>query len=177
MLQLLQNRWVQTGAIPLVALGVAAAVSFLVIARGAGDASEGGRLFLTTGSSSAAGQGSPSAGGTVGLGGAGDRLPGTAVQALADLWNEAATCAAGRGRYFQQKGPDESESYLLIYDQGDQLIGVYLYTMAEMPAPWQRMEQLQGSGGKAILDFEHWGLFVYTRDPIGACAEAAESGG
>jgi len=175
MLLQLRSRWVQTSVLTVVGVAVGAVVSFLIFAGGAAGTS-GGQLFFATGGSSAAGPGSPGQAGKGGLETASVGLPGTAAQALADRWKEAPMCAAGLGRYFQQEGRDETDSYLLMYNRDDQLIGVYLYSMAEMPAPWQRTDQLQGNGGMALLDFEHWGLFVYAQDPIGACAEASQSG-
>ena len=167
MQQQLSNRWVQTGVLTVVAVAVGAVVSFLVFAGDTEDTLAGGKLLLATGTT---------AGGVAfvgktdgGFGGDSTLLPGTASEALSDGWKEAGNCADGRGRYFQQKGSAETESQLLMYDRDDRLIGTYLYSMAELPAPWQRADELQVNGGAALLDFEHWGIFVYTEDPAGAC--------
>jgi hypothetical protein len=104
-------------------------------------------------------------------------LPVTVAEAIAGGWKEAAMCAPGWGRYFHRDTTAETDSHLLMYDGDDQLIGLYLYSMSEIPAPWHRMDQLLVGGGAALLDFEHWGLFVYGKDPIGACSEDADAGG
>jgi hypothetical protein len=54
------------------------------------------------------------------------------------------------------------------------MIGVYLYSMAEMPQPWARTDKLLKSGGSALLNFEHWGLFIFNDDPTRACTTRAE---
>jgi hypothetical protein len=161
MQQLLRNRWVQTGALTVVAVVVTAVISFLIFGGGAGDTSAG--LFFATGGTTATGEG----GGLIGAPNV--HLPATAAEAVAVGWKETASCTSERGRYFQHDAPGENDSYLLVYDLDDQVIGVYLYSMAELPAPWQHMDQLLGEGGTAPLDFEHWGIFVYIQDPIGAC--------
>ena len=55
-----------------------------------------------------------------------------------------------------------------MYSRGDELIGIYHFARVEMPAPWQRHETL-ATGGQAVVDFPHWGLMVYFRNPAQAC--------
>ena len=96
-----------------------------------------------------------------------EELPLTAAEAVAAGWVDPILCSTGRGRYFQ-KGGVEEVPYLLMYDAADQLTGMYMVSETEMPAPWERTEQISGGAG-AVIDYEHWGLFVYFRDPIKAC--------
>jgi hypothetical protein len=73
------------------------------------------------------------------------------------------------GRYFSREQGGTGDPYYLLYSAGDKLIGVYLYSMVEMPAPWQVMKELRGGGGTPVIDREHWGLWVYFQDPTRAC--------
>ena len=173
MLKLLRNRWFQTAAFPLVGVVVGAVVSFLVFSNGdTEDTLLGNQLIFATGGSSAAS--------TAGSGNV--HLPVSAAAAVAAGWNDPVLCTAGRGRFFTQDRPGEDEPYILMFDKGDQIVGVYLYSKAEMPQPFERADEL--SGGTKLIDFEHWGLFVYTDDPTRACTkreegsvDAAASGG
>ena len=56
-----------------------------------------------------------------------------------------------------------------MYNGRDQLMGVYLYTVNEMPDPWKRMDKLLGGGGLPVVEFEHWGMYVFSLDPTRAC--------
>ena len=56
-----------------------------------------------------------------------------------------------------------------MYSSEDELIGIYLISEAEMPIPVKRTQEILGGAGP-IIDYEHWGLFVYFRDPTRACA-------
>jgi len=51
----------------------------------------------------------------------------------------------------------------------DDLIGVYMYSKTEMPPPWKHLDSLAGGGGLNIIDFSHWGIFVYFQDSVRAC--------
>ena len=95
-------------------------------------------------------------------------LPSTAAEAVAAGWKDPIICAPGRGRYFQNGPPGEDYSHFLMYDTADQLLGIYLFSEAEMPAPWALWESLTDSG-LTIIPYEHWGLFVYFQDPSKAC--------
>ena len=79
----------------------------------------------------------------------------------------------GQGKYFK-KTSGEQVPYLLMYDANDQLTGMYMFSKTEMPPPWEHMEQITGGGGP-VLDYEHWGLFIYFREPLDACT--AQQGG
>ena len=44
-----------------------------------------------------------------------------------------------------------------------------------MPAPWERVDDLT-AGGVDVVDFEHWGLFLYFRDQTRACGKGKRGG-
>lgn len=96
-------------------------------------------------------------------------LPMTAAEAVADGWKDPILCRVGRGRYFQKGDLDEGEQYFLMYNSKDNLIGVYHFSEFEMPSPWGQMDTLEGGGGLTIIDFPHWGLFIYFQDSLRAC--------
>ena len=170
-MQLLRYRWSQLIAVGIVTgVVVAVAVSaFWVLARSedASGASMVGRVSLDSG------------GAKVGvLTKSGyyqsdetyqEDLRVTAAEAVAAGWKDPILCSAGRGRYFQKGPADEGPPYFLMYDTSDELIGIYLFSKNEMPPPWRKIEELLGGGGLTIIDFEHWGLFVYFRDQLLAC--------
>ena len=56
-----------------------------------------------------------------------------------------------------------------MFDHEDNLTGVYLFSESEMPFPWRRTEELRSGGSILLIKEEHWGLFVYFRDPTRAC--------
>jgi hypothetical protein len=98
-------------------------------------------------------------------------LPITAADAVAAGWTDPILCSPGRGRYFTKgaAGEVEVDPYLLMYNDVDSLIGVYLYSTGEMPPPWEKDDVLLGGGGIPVVDFEHWGVFVYFQDSVKAC--------
>ncbi len=104
-------------------------------------------------------------------------LPLTATGAVEAGWEDPILCSVGRGRYFQNGPPGEDYSHFLMYDTADQLLGIYLFSEAEMPAPWERWDSFV-DGGLTIIPYEHWGLFVYFQDPSKACQTGTgEAGG
>jgi hypothetical protein len=56
-----------------------------------------------------------------------------------------------------------------MYNDVDSLIGVYLYSSDEMPPPWDKVDEILGGGGIPVVDYEHWGVFVYFQDSVKAC--------
>lgn len=96
-------------------------------------------------------------------------LPMTASEAVAAGWKDPELCRIGRGRYFYKGVAGEGDPYFLMFNDKDRLIGVYQFSEMEMPAPWEQMESLTGGGGQVIVDFEHWGLFLYFQDSTRAC--------
>ena len=106
-------------------------------------------------------------------------LPLTAAEAVAAGWKDPVLCSVGRGRYFQKGPAGEVEPYVLMYNSLNDLIGVYLLSETEMPPPWQHQDLLEGVGRVNVVDFAHWGLFVYFQDTVRACrtTEAGEGTG
>ena len=100
-------------------------------------------------------------------------LPLTAAEAVAAGWKNPVLCSAGRGRYFQKGTPDEGEPYFLLYNDQDELIGIYQFSETEMPPPWKRYDELRGAGSLLLLE-EHWSLLVFFRDWIRACTSEAQ---
>ena len=195
MANLLINRWVQVG----VAVTVTAVVFTVIGVLIAGDGSVGS--VSGTGAVAGAGEGEEGtafvgltlrAGGGVerieelsGNPGAGQafgkdiaiELPLTVAEAVAAGWKDPIFCRSGRGRYFRKDPAEgEVEPYFLLYNHLDRLIGIYQFSDIEMPPPWEQMDSLRGGGGLNLIDFEHWGLFVYFQDSIRACktTEASE---
>ena len=174
---LVRNRWVQLASGYVVA---AVLVAVIVVMASVGDSSAtwvGDRVFLTSGGAIIGGSTLPGytasrrSETTVDV-----SLPLTAAEAVAAGWTDPILCSSGRGRYFQKGPAGEGEPFFLMYNAEDQLIGMYLFSKSEMPIPWKRLDELRGGGGLTLIDFEHWGLLVYNRDPTRAC-EKLERGG
>ena len=168
-MEALNNRWIQLVAAAVVAAVLATAVTLVLSSAGPSDPTLG-PVKLTTG-------------GTVYQPGdprvtrsrpiQEEALPLTAAEAVAAGWEDPILCSVGRGRYFQKSGGGEVP-YLLMYDSEDQLTGMYLVSETELPPPWERTEEIAGGAGP-VLDYDHWGLFVYFREPLRACV--AREGG
>ena len=109
----------------------------------------------------------PMTGVTVGAGIYKD-LPTTASKAITEGWIDSVLCASGKGRYFYKQSTLEPVPYLLMYDIRDELIGVYFYSIYEMPKPWTLKEKLKPFS-ETILDFEHSNLILFFKDPVNAC--------
>ena len=165
MVELLENRWVQRVGVVVATLVLGVAISVVIFSGGPEDHSLG-PVKLTTG-------------GTVFVTGDGGRtgasrqiveedLPLTGAEAVAVGWKDPLLCDQGRGKYFQ-KVAGEGTPYTLLYDSEDELIGIYLISDTEKPAPWELTEEIKGGAGP-IIDYEHWGLFIYFRDPTRACS-------
>ena len=197
MANMLLNRWIQLGAAITIAVVAGVVIGVLIaesetvssvkdvagtVATGefSEDTASAGQVMLTTGASI------PIDFMTGGSFGASREatdisLPLTATEAVAAGWEDPILCSVGRGRYFQNGPPGEGDPYFLMYDNRDQLVGLYLFSEEGMPAPWERTDSLDGAGGLAIIDFEHWGLFVYFRNVTRACettgGDAGSGGG
>ena len=156
MLQNRRNQYV-LGAIGAAVVG---AVIALVLAPGDSESSLGDRVVITTGAGAAVSE----------------DLPLTAALATTAGWADLVRCFKGKGRYFEK--PDAQGAagpYLLMYNNDDELIGVYLTSRTEMPAPpWEYAEN--GLLGVANYEFEHWSLPVYLKDPVFACGPAVAGG-
>ena len=166
MAELLGNRWIQL-AVVVVATAILGVAISAVIFSGEPKGPTLGPVKLTTG-------GTVFVTGEVGDGGGArawrkiveEELPLTAAQAVAAGWEDPILCSPGRGRYFQKVGQDVP--YMLMYDSADDLIGIYQISNTEKSSPWQHTEEIVGGAGP-IIEYEHWGLFVFFRDPVQAC--------
>ena len=172
---LLRNRWLHLGAAALaIGVVVGVVVPLLLFSGGSRATSIGDRVMLTTG-------GAVFRSGGRAIGSFEEtfeeQLPLTAAAAVAAGWVDPVLCSPGRGKYFRRGEAGQNPPYFLMYSTGDELIGVYLYSDSEMPAPWKRLHVLRGGGGVTMVDHEHWGMFVYFTDPTRACASADKTGG
>ena len=166
MVELLENRWVQRVGVVVATLILGVAIAVVISSRGPEDHSLG-PVKLT-------------AGGTVfhtgdrdGRGGPArqiveEDLPLTGAEAVAAGWKDPILCDQGRGKYFE-KVASEGFPYTLMYSSENELIGIYLISDTEKPAPWELTEEIKGGAGP-IIDYEHWGLFIYFRDPTRSCS-------
>ena len=191
MLNILLNRWFQLGAAIAITAVVGVVVGVLIAGSGTvssvkevattvatGEFSQrtvAGRVTLTTGPSIPLDFSTGSAHTGDNLAGHGAAweatiisLPLTATGAVEAGWEDPILCSVGRGRYFQNGPAGEDYSHFLMYNTADQLIGIYMFSEAEMPAPWERWASFV-DGGVTIIPYEHWGLFVYFQDPTRAC--------
>ena len=192
---LLLNRWFQVGATAILAVVVGVVIGVLLAGSGSVDSVRdvagtvasgeftdetgiGGLVSLRTGGGiqprgESVRQVAPPLGQDFAI-----ELPLTAAEAVAAGWIDPVLCRVGRGRYFQ-KGPEgEAEPYFLMYNSLDRLIGVYLFSDVEILPPWEQMDSLSGGGGLTLIDFPHWGLFVYFQDSTRACRTTEiEAGG
>ena len=195
------NKWIQIGVkrvVPVVIAAVIGAVIWSLITQSGSvdsvkdvagtvatgslsDKTEGGAKVslrvgggITPGASSFASSVSPAMGKDFEI-----ELPLTATEAVLAGWKDPVLCRVGRGRYFQKGDVAEVEPYFLMYNSEDDLIGIYQFSEFEMPLPWERMDSLKGGGGLTIIDYPHWGLFVYFQDSTRACGttEAGEGTG
>ena len=121
----------------------------MLIGGGGSSASVGDRLILT---------GNPQ--------NAGLNIPLTTVDATTAGWIDPILCAPGRGRYFTK---DDSSNLIVLYNNYENVAGVYIRSDVEMPEPWEKIDSLKGGGGIELIDKEHWGLYTFFSDPIEAC--------
>ena len=87
-------------------------------------------------------------------------VPLTTAGAIADGWQASSVCFSGRGTYYQKSPGGRGDPYALMYGINGDLLGVYLVSENELPPPWQYAETL-APGGRTLIDFQHWGIFVY----------------
>ena len=93
-------------------------------------------------------------------------IPISTAGASAAGWIDPMLCAPGRGRYFTK---DDSANLVVLYNNAENVTGVYLRSDGEMPEPWKKTDALKGGGGVEIINQEHWGLYAFFNDPIKAC--------
>ena len=145
----LRERFVQFGILGII-LGIVIGILIPMFIGGDGSStSVGDRLLLT---------GNPQ---TAGL-----NIPISTAGASAVGWIDPMLCAPGRGRYFTK---DDSANLVVLYNNAENVTGVYLRSDGEMPEPWEKTDTLKGGGGMEIINQEHWGLYAFFNDPIQAC--------
>ena len=159
MARLLRNQWVRTALVGVVMAVLGAALAAAVASRGSSASSVGDRVMLTTGGSIPPVRWASSAAAR-----REEELPLSAAEAVSAGWKDPVLCSVGRGRYFQR----EAIPYYLLFNHLDELIGIYLFSETEMPAPWTEWDDLRGGGSLLLLE-EHWALIVYFKDPARAC--------
>jgi len=145
----LRERFVQFGIIGII-LGIIIGILIPMFIGGDGSStSVGDRLLLT---------GNPQ--------NAGLNIPISTAGASAAGWIDPMLCAPGRGRYFTK---DDSANLVVLYNNAENVAGIYLRSDGEMPEPWKKTDALKGGGGIEIINQEHWGLYAFFNDPIQAC--------
>ena len=171
MLKLMSSRWVQLGAATFVAGAVVGVVvAFVALSGDSSVASVGDRLALSSGGTIEEVEGRTASALTTEEV---QHLPLTADKAVAAGWKDPVLCSPGRGRYFQKGTPEEGEPFFLLYNDQDELFGIYQFSLTKMPAPWKRYDELRGGGSLLLLE-EHWSLIVLFKDWIRACTSEAQ---
>ena len=92
-------------------------------------------------------------------------IPFEASTAVSKGWVDPFFCSPGRGKYYQKDGTN----HVLMYNANGNVIGIYQYVLNEMPTPWWKTKEIIGGGSLPIIDFEHYGFFIYFEDPMNAC--------
>jgi hypothetical protein len=163
------NRWIQLVVVAAITAAVGALLAVNLSGGSETSAPVLGPVKLTTGGAvQRGGEGWLST--TSGL--TGDRVvldlvqPLTGAEAVAQGWKDPVLCSQGRGKYYEKIAQDVP--YFLMYDSADDLIGIYQFTTNEMPPPWELTEVVYGGAGP-VIEYEHWGLFIYFRDSTRAC--------
>ena len=102
-------------------------------------------------------------------------IPLTDAGAIAEGWIDPFRCIATRdarvtrtpGKFFIRDSGVERPPYMLLYTTEGPLLGIYFFSEAEIPAPWEHQEE--GLLFVENMNFEHWGLHVHVRDWFEAC--------
>jgi len=167
---LLSNRWIQLGVASIIAVIIGGVIGTSLLSseggatEGDGAATPRENLLFTTGPS-LLGRGEPGSE-QVSLELANIlNQPLTGGAAVAAGWKDTAQCSAGQGRFFTKGAAGEGEPYVLLYNKSNDLIGIYHFSLSELPPPFTKKAGLTEAG----LSAEHWGLFVYFVDPTNAC--------
>ena len=120
----------------------------------------GDRLTLATGSAETGSEGYTRSG----IQAWEETLPLTLSEARNLRWEKEINCVQGVGHYSRRNAAnDTTESYSLIFDNKDKVIGVYFYSKNEQSYPWQ---QVQATGP---FPYPHWGLHILFQNPVHAC--------
>ena len=94
-----------------------------------------------------------------------ENLPLTLNEARNLRWKKEVSCVSGVG-YYSRKNAAKSaaaETYSLIFDSKDKVIGIYFYSENQQGYPWQ---QIQSAGP---YPYPHWGLHIFFQDSTNAC--------
>ena len=94
-----------------------------------------------------------------------EHLPLTLNEARNLRWKKEVSCVSGVGYYSRKNAAKSaaSESYSLIFDSKDKVIGIYFHSENQQQFPW---EQMQATGP---FPYPHWGLHIFFQDPTNAC--------
>lgn len=94
-----------------------------------------------------------------------ENLPLTLNEARNLRWKKEVSCVSGVGYYSRKNATKSaaSESYSLIFDSKNKVIGIYFYSENEQDSPW---EQMQATGP---FPYPHWGLHIFFQDSTNAC--------
>jgi hypothetical protein len=94
-----------------------------------------------------------------------ETLPLTLNEARNLRWKKEVSCVSGVGHYSRKNAAKSAaaESYSLIFDSKDKVIGVYFYSENQQDSPWQQMQ----SAGP--FPYPHWGLHIFFQDSTNAC--------
>ncbi len=106
-----------------------------------------------------------------------DQLPLTAEEAVAAGWIGGSDCVDRLGRVFHRAAADPNDvsaptmmgsranPLMLLMDSNGDIIGFQLMSLSPQPVPpWEYLQQ-----GHMGMNFEHWSMHVYLRDPAKAC--------
>ena len=94
-----------------------------------------------------------------------ETLPLTLREARNLRWEKEVSCVKGVGYYSRRTSAnDTAEPYSLIFDNKDNVIGIYFYSQNEQSSPWQ---QVQSTGP---FPYPHWGLHILFQDSTNACS-------
>ena len=79
-------------------------------------------------------------------------------------WEKYADCTPNVGYYSTRTATNDlTEPYSLIFNNQDQVIGIYLFSETQQQSPWEQMQ------ATAPFPYPHWGLHVFFRDSSIAC--------
>ncbi len=95
-----------------------------------------------------------------------DNVPTTEKEALEQGWIDVdpGQCVPQMGRHFIKMAGEQPSPLILLFNPDGQL-----ESLTEQPAPpWEHLEQ-----GHPGMEFEHWTVHFWFRDPAEACAAAS----
>ena len=93
-------------------------------------------------------------------------LPITLNLANQQGWVKASSCIDGQGFYYTKS---EEQAIILIFDIDGNLIGIYQHSSNVMPEPWSKTTGPLKTDGSPILNYEHFGVYLFLLDPTNAC--------